>query len=171
LDGRESEGFARWQALYDRATAAGCGEIVAPDEEGVAATDELLAAALPALLRIGTRLSAAVITAADTRSRKHLVREAAAVVRLLDCALTAHARDNGYTPDAWRTNAVTFAWSFADTEDTGTPRLAATVDDAVRDVGRAFVALRRDRLGVAERLSDALGRMLVVYAVTAPGQR
>jgi hypothetical protein len=156
LDVLDEEG---WEALYARAASVGCGELVEPDEERVAATDELLAAALPAAARTGGHLIAAALLAADTAP---LAREAAAILRALDLALAAHGRDQGYDIQAWRRSALITALVLS-----GEPvEAAALVDEAIRHLAAVFVALRRDRLGVSERLATAIGHMLVVYAAT-----
>jgi len=166
-----SLGYECWEALYGQATSAGCGEIVPPDEERLAATDELLAAALPVLMRVGNRFVAAAISRRDPRLGNALAREAAATLRLLDRALIAHGRDHGYDPEAWRTRAATTAWVLGDSEEEFDATLLATiVEDVVRGVGRVFVALPRDRLGVPEWLSDAIGQLLVVYATAGQGR-
>ncbi len=162
-----SQRYECWEALYAQATAAGCGEIVARDEERVAATDELLAAALPALVRVAAGLMAVAIMGTDVRRGRVLRRESAAALRLLDRALIAHGRDHGYDPDAWRMRAATTAWVLGDCgAEISAEQLATTVEEVVRDVAHVFVALRRDRLGVAECLADAIGRMLVTYGAS-----
>jgi hypothetical protein len=143
-------GYDFWDAQYDRAIAAGCGEAMALDEERLAAPDELAVATFALLLRIA---------AADPDAAP--VRDAAAVVRLLDRALAAHGRDNGYDVSAWRASAVTCAWTLGDEAPAG--RAAPALEDVARHVSEALVALPRDRLGVPEPLAAALGHALVVY--------
>ncbi|WP_028066809.1 hypothetical protein [Solirubrobacter soli] len=155
-------GYDFWEAQYHHATAAGCGEVVALAEERVAASDELVAASLVVLLRAGCRLTAAAVGGGCVTGGHALTRDAAIVVRLLDRALAAHGRDNGYDVEAWRESAVTCAWTLGD-EDEG-PDITL-FDDIMRLVGEVVVALPRDRLGVPEYLSGAIGRALLAYAV------
>jgi hypothetical protein len=150
-------GYEFWEARHEQGVAFGRGEAVAVEEEGVAAADELAAATFEVLVRIGCRLPVADQDAA-------LAREAAAVVRLLDRALAAHGRDNGYDVAAWRMSAVTCAWSLGDEECGGAAWLATAIEDATRDVAQALLAIPRDRLGVPECLASALGQALVAYA-------
>jgi hypothetical protein len=150
-------GYEFWEEQHDHAIAIGRGEAVALEEERIAAADELAAATFEVLIRIGCRLPAADQDAA-------LAREAAAVVRLLDRALAAHGRDNGYDVGAWRMSAVTCAWSLGDEECAGATWLATAIEDATRDIAQALLAIPRDRLGVPECLASALGHALVVYA-------
>jgi hypothetical protein len=153
-----------WEALYRHAASTGHGQIVEPEEERLAATDELLAAALPALTRLGGRLLAAALCVCDARTNVCCPRESASILRLLDCALAAHGRDHGYVVDAWRSTAVTTAWVIGDDPDVPSP--AALMDEVTEQIAAVFVALPRDRLGISEQLAEAIGRMLVVYAVT-----
>jgi hypothetical protein len=155
-------GYDFWEAQYHRATAAGCGEVLPVAEERIAACDELVAATLVVLLRAGCRATAAAVGGGQSAG---LARDAAAVVRLLDRALIAHGRANGYDVDAWREAAVTCAWTLGDeAECPGAAPHAVLTDDVMRHVAEVIVALPRDRLGVPEYLTGAIGRALVVYA-------
>src|SRR4051794_13244572 len=102
LEDRVPLEYEAWDDLYARAIAAGSGVLVAPCDERVAATDELLASAIRGLLRLGTLAAVALVAADDTRCTAVLQRQAAAVLRVLDRALAAHGRDHGYDVDAWR---------------------------------------------------------------------
>jgi hypothetical protein len=86
-----------WSALYRQALAAGCGCVIGLQDERVASPDELVALALPGLVR----LSALALLTDGTSDQplecaRALAREAAGVLRLLDRALAAHGRDQGY---------------------------------------------------------------------------
>jgi hypothetical protein len=145
-------GYDFWEAQYDHAVAAGGGEAIALEEERIAAPDELAAATLEVLVRL---------SAGDREAPP--AREAAALVRLLDRALAAHGRDNGYDVAAWRMRSVTCAWALGDEECAGAAWLATAIEDVAREVAHALVACARDRLGVPECLSTALGHALVVF--------
>jgi hypothetical protein len=158
----EALGYESWEALYTRAGSVGHGELVDPREERLAATDELLAAALPALMRIGGRLMTAAVVAGSAA----VARDTAGVLRVLDRALAAHGRDHGYDVEAWRSAAVTTAWVLADLpKGDGPAALAELIEEVTRQVAGVFVALPRDRLGVPERLADAIAHVLVVHVV------
>jgi hypothetical protein len=159
-------GQESWEAFYARAASAGSGELVDPQEERLAATDELLAAALPALMRVGGRLMTAALVAGTSAGA--VARETAGVVRVLDRALAAHGRDHGYDVEAWRSAAVSTAWVLADLpEGDGPAALAELIEEVTRAVAGVFIALPRDRLGVAEGLAHAIAHVLVVHAVVA----
>jgi hypothetical protein len=92
-------------------------------------------------------------------------REAVAVLRLLDRALAAHGRDHGYSVAAWLNQTVSVAHAVAcgiSQRDVDL-LLAARVLDAVDAVARVVIGLRRDRMGVPEELTEALGSVLVLH--------
>jgi hypothetical protein len=150
-----------WEALYERASSLGHGELVEPEEERVAATDELLAAVMPAAARTYGRLVGSAFVADSSGAR--LAREIAAILHVLDAALAAHGRDHGYDVTAWRAAAVATA-DVAGDEPLDTVALLAFLEEAVRQAAGVFVALSRDRFAVSERLADALAHVLVVFA-------
>jgi hypothetical protein len=69
-----------------------------------------LALALPPLVRLR---AVALLADADPSRRAAvdgaLAREASGVLRLIDCALTAHGRQHDYLTGAWRERAFDFA--------------------------------------------------------------
>jgi hypothetical protein len=91
-----------WPRLYELAVAAGHGETVASEEERVAAADELLAHTLVELVTLGELAALAGFPRLERGCRAPLARTCAAVLRLLDRALAAHARDVGYSTRVWR---------------------------------------------------------------------
>jgi len=157
----------RWLDLYRRAVAAGCGRTLDPDAERVAAPDELVALALPALVRLGAfALLADGGCNPPSECAKALGREAAGMLRLLDRALAAHARDHGYPVGAWLEHACREAHATAGAAsrlDTDEMPLSTIVEAAAEAVATVVIALHHDRLGVPEGLSDALGSILVVH--------
>jgi hypothetical protein len=150
-----------WEAIYTGAVSMGCGVWLAPEDERLAATDELLAEAIPGLVRLGSLIAAHALSPDHGAWTPTLQRQLAGVVRLLDRALAAHGRDNGYAVTAWRASAATNAWAFAEDE----PPLLELVEDAATDVARAFVGVPRDRLGVPDHLALAIGYLLCAYAM------
>ena len=89
-------------------------------------------------------------------------------MRRFDGALAAHGRDTGYATEVWYDEAFepacARAGSLADTAHP--PALASLVTGAARVAATVTTNLRRDRLGVPERLSENLGTLLILYAAT-----
>jgi hypothetical protein len=90
--------------------AAGAGVVLTPEDERLSGPDELVALALPPLVR----LRAVALPADSGPSRRAavdgaLAREAAGVLRLIDCALTEHGHQHDYLTGAWRERAFYFA--------------------------------------------------------------
>jgi hypothetical protein len=157
-----------WERLYPRAVAMGAGTVLRADDEPLAGTDELIAAALPELVRLGALAGLRVqATRADLVERE-LGREAAAILRVLDLALTAHGRDHGYETAAWRTHAATEAYALAGHVAAETPlsSLLDLIQRSAQDAASAIVGLNRDRVAVPEALASAIGPLLIVYAST-----
>jgi len=155
-----------WECRYRHALAVGSGVALSPAEERVAAVDELLAALLKELVALGELASLASFSALADECRTPLARSSAALVRLLDCALSVHGRDCGYHVEVWRAATVTMANAAAAAlEDANSEE--DPLPDAVRRaaglIGEALTALRRDRLGVPEALTEAASEMLVVF--------
>jgi Zn ribbon nucleic-acid-binding protein len=160
----------QWHERYRAAVAAGRGCVICPDEERLAAPDELVALALPELVRLGALALLADGNPDPPRECAKVVsREAATVLRLLDRALAAHGRDHGYSVAAWRHQAVSVAHAVAcgiSRRDIDLP-LGAHVLDAADAVARVVIALHRDRMGVPEELTEALGSVLVLHVAAA----
>ena len=166
-----ASGFELWQSLYARGVATGRGELVAPEEERVAATDELLAASIPGLMRVSSVIAASAVVRDQRDLGATAPKRTAAVLRLLDSALAAHGRDHGYDVDAWRARAVMAAWVTGDELADGDSSLQDVLELAVQRVAGALAALARDRLGVPENLAEASGQMLVIFAVASERRR
>jgi hypothetical protein len=163
--------FDHWPELYRRAVAAGCACVIDADDERVAAPDELVALALPGLVRLGAFALLADGTQDLAPECAQALRwEAAVVVRLLDRALAAHGRDHGYPVAAWLEHALGAAHAAAGAvsrlEVVAMP-LSTVVLDAADAVAAAVIALHRDRLGVPGELADALGSILVLHVAAA----
>jgi hypothetical protein len=161
-----------WECLYARAVGAGCGGIVAVGDERLAAADELVAMSLTGLVRAGTLATLAAVSPGEESYSVALGRKAAAVVRLLDSALAAHGRQNGYDAAAWRELAATIACASGDEladEDADEPApLIEALDRAAERIACVFVVLPRDRMGVPAHLAEAIGPMLLIYAACEP---
>jgi hypothetical protein len=162
---------AHWPVLHRRAVAAGCGRALPPDAERMAAADELVAVALPELVRLGVlALVADGESAPPHECASALNGRAATVLRLLDSALAAHARDTGYPVDAWLEHAFEGAHARARVVSTLEPDelpLGILVEASAEAVADVVMALHRDRLGVPEALVDAFASLLVLYAAAA----
>jgi hypothetical protein len=95
------------------------------------------------------------------------------LLRLLDAALAAHGRDNGYRVQTWREQVATVASAAAawigDHDDDTWP-LPAAIDRTAGSIARALTALGRDRVGVLERLVAAARELLVVYAAACEAE-
>ena len=159
-----------WRALYRQALAAGCGHAIGLEHERLAAPDELVALALPGLVRLGA--FALLVDGASDPSRAcagALAREAAGVLRLLDRALAAHGRDHGYRVAAWLEHALGAAQAIAGVSRVNVDAmpLSRVVLDAVDAVAAVAMALHRDRVGVPGELANALGSILVLHAAAA----
>ena len=160
----------KWRAQYRQALAAGCGHVIGLEHERLAAPDELVALALPGLVRLGA--FALLVDGASAPSPEcagALAREAAGVLRLLDRALAAHGRDHGYRVAAWLEHALGAAQATAGVSraEVDAMPLSRIVLDAVDAVAAVAMALHRDRLGVPGELADALGSILVLHVAAA----
>jgi hypothetical protein len=156
-----------WRELYRAAVAAGCGRVICRDDERLAAPDELLALTLPELVRLG---SLAMLTEGcpepPCEYAKPASCEAAVVLRLLDGALAAHARDHDYSVAAWLDNVSIVAHATAcdiARREVDALRLETLVLDAAAAMAGVVIALHRDRIGVPEKLLEALGSVLVLH--------
>lgn len=134
----------------------------------------LLATAVPRLVSLAVATYAVhILPNADTPERAALedalfaTIDAAAAGSLRRChlALDADGRERGYNADEW----LPVIYSVADdalrdaslTADP--PPIVRLAEDAVRWVATAMDALDRAASSVTESLSDALGRLLVVF--------
>jgi hypothetical protein len=161
----------QWGELYRAAVAAGRGHVICPDEERLAAPDELVALTVPELVRLGALAFLADASAVLPRECAQVVsREGVAVLRLLDRTLAAHGRDHGYSVAAWLNQAVSVAHAIAgdiSRREIDVMPLGTLVLDAVDAVAGVVVALHRDRMGVPEELAEALGFVLVLHVAAA----
>jgi hypothetical protein len=179
---------ADWPALHRRAIACGCGQAAHPDAERLAAADELVAVAVPELVRLGVL---ALVADGGPRPPREcasaLSCAAATVLRLLDRALAAHGRDTGYAVDAWLERVFECAHARAGVVSRLEPDrlplgllveaskpdwlpLGLLVEASAEAAADVVTSLHRDRLGVPEGLADALASLLVLYAAgTAMG--
>lgn len=156
--------------------ADGCGRLLHPDTERVAAAEELVALTLPELARLG--VLALLIEGwpepGPPECATALSRNGAEVLRLVDRAIAAHGRDNDYPVAAWLDHAVRSAGERArvvstfEAEELPVGMLVEATAEALADV---VMALHRDRLGVPEGLADALGSLLNLYAAGAGAHR
>jgi hypothetical protein len=158
-----------WARLYPGALAAGCGSVMGLVDERSAAPDELVAVSLPRFARLGALAALCLRPQQATLPEPELAREAAAVLRLLDCALAAHGRDHGYDVTAWREHAVTNAYAVAADllDDAPQMSLVELVEKSGAGVASVIIALHRDRLGVPEALAFAIGPLLLLYVYAA----
>jgi hypothetical protein len=162
----------KWRAQYRQALAAGCGHVIGLEHERLAAPDELVALALPGLVRLGAfALPLDGASAPSPECAGALAREAAGVLRLLDRALAAHGRDHGYRVAAWLEHALGAAQASAGVSrvEVDAVALSSVVLEAVDAVAAVVMALHRDRLGVPGELANALGSILVLYAAGEVG--
>jgi hypothetical protein len=107
-------------------------------------------------------------TAGHHRASAHaLSQSAAAVLRLLDRALAAHAQAIGYATDTWLARTFECAHTRARLASSMAPEelpLGLLVDTAAEATADAVMALHRDPFDVPEALVDGLASLLVVYA-------
>src|SRR3954454_16890731 len=126
-----------WPALHRRALARGCGDVLDPGDERLAAADQLVAFAVPELVRVGR---VALICDGDLElprdCARALTRATGSAVRLLDRALAAHARDLGYAPGAWLAGALERAHMRARVNLDGRGRRSASGPARRRQRGR-----------------------------------
>jgi hypothetical protein len=162
---------AQWPSLRRRALADGRGCVLDAECEHAAAVEELVALTLPELPFLGVLARLAESRPEPCRECARALSDGAArVLRLVDAALAADGRDRGYPVTAWRERAFEHAHGYASgvarltLEESPASTLVAAAADALADV---VVALHRDRLGVPEGLTDALGSLLAVYAADA----
>ena len=161
----------QWRELYRAAVAAGRGHVICPDQERLAAPDELVALTLPELVRLGALAVLADASTVPPREYAKVVsRQGVAVLRLLDRALAAHGRDHGYGVMAWLNQAMSVALAIAcdmARRDVDVMPLGTLVLDAVDAVAAVVIALHRDRMGVPQELAEALGSVLVIHVAAA----
>jgi hypothetical protein len=151
--------------------AAACGRVLDLEHERVAAADELVALTLPEFVALG---ALAMLTEARPEPCREcmsgLSHNAAGVLRLVDRALAAHGRDNGYSAEPWLEHAFhdacvrAVAVSRLELDDLPVTTLVEAAAQALADV---VIALHRDRIGVPEGLADALASLLGLYAAGA----
>jgi hypothetical protein len=149
------------------AVAAGAGVWLTAEEERISTAHELVALAVPALVRVRTPALLADAAPEPAAGFAELACESAGALRLLDRALFSHGRDHGYLIDRWYEHA----YVAADVAIHGLGRegaLGARVDDAARTLGGAVIGLHRDRLAVPENLAAGIGALLVVYLAARP---
>lgn len=91
------------------------------------------------------------------------------VLRLADRALEVHARDVGYSPDAWRDQAVARADALlltltpAEDEFERLDLHAGLLHDASSQLAAAIAAVPTDRMAVPTHLAAALAAWLTLY--------
>ena len=145
-----------------------------PPREPTSRPVGLLATAVPRLVSLAVATYAVhVLPNADTPERAALDDElfatidmaAAGSLRRCHLALDADGRERGYTADEW----LPVIYSVADdalheaSVTAEPPPIVRLSQDAARWVAIAIDALDQDAPSVTESLSDALGRLLVVF--------
>jgi hypothetical protein len=150
------------------------GEHDLPPREPTSRPVGLLATAVPRLVSLAVATHAVhVLPNADTPERAALDDElfatidmaAAGSLRRCHLALDADGRERGYTADEW----LPVIYSVADdalhdaSVTAEPPPIVRLSQDAARWVAIAIDALDQDAPSVTESLSDALGRLLVVF--------
>ncbi|HEY6892235.1 MAG TPA: hypothetical protein VI300_30805 [Solirubrobacter sp.] len=156
-----------WAELLARAVVDGRGEVLAPEEERLAAVDELLSRSPRELVLLGELAAFISFAPLAAECRRPLARVSAGLIRLLERALAAHGRDMGYRVEAWRETIVVGAAAsaaFLERDLRDEWPLPATIRLAAARIGEVLPALARDRLAVPELLADAAGELLVIYA-------
>lgn len=86
---------------HRRALAAGAGVWLTGEDERSSTAQELVALAVPALVRLRTSALLADAAPEPVAGESELALESAGALRLLDRALAVHGRDHGYVTDAW----------------------------------------------------------------------
>jgi hypothetical protein len=155
-------------------TAYARGEHDLPTGEPSSRPVRLLATAVPRLVSLAVATYAVhVLPKADTPDRAALDDElfttihaaAAGSLRRCHLALDADGRERGYTADEW----LPVIYSVADdalrdaSATADPPPIVRLSQDAARWVAIAIDAVDQDAPSVTESLSDALGRLLVVF--------
>jgi hypothetical protein len=163
---------AQWQLIYARAMACGSGRVVTSETERIAATDELIASSLTTLVRLGALAALCAVAPDEPEYVRGVSRRSSAALRLLDRALAAHGRDNGYDPEQWRQLAIGIADALAeDVEDDHPTWMNGALEQSADEVALALTALPRDRMGVPAQLAEAIAPLLLVVAATTAGSR
>jgi hypothetical protein len=154
-------------AAYERAVCRGA------DLTGRRAEDERLDGPLALLAEItihtpDLRLFVAALNIDDGLAREAadaVRRHSAGLVRLAHRALEVHARDVGYSLDAWREQALVCAnWLLcADDEHDGLPPALRELDTASRRLAAAIAAVPVDSMAVPDHLASAQGAWLSCY--------
>jgi hypothetical protein len=163
-------GLDKWEHLYGRAVASGCGWLVAPEEERIAPAYELVAQTVAALCRLGAfAMVVDAVRGAEPQCAAALARESAAALRTLDRALAAHGRDHGYDVTAWLERAVRAACATAGellTMPADEWPLSWALEQAAAYMAVAVVDLHEQLMGVPEALAEAMGCLLAVHAAS-----
>jgi hypothetical protein len=107
--------------------------------------------------------------AGDIRTSARMLRDSsAASTRLVALALDVHARDTGYSNDAWMLTAYdTTSLFLLDSLDAGDSRLATVpplfARIAARSLFDALASSNSDRMAVPGYLADSLGANLALF--------
>lgn len=162
-----------WGARRRAAIVAGRGRCLSPEEERIAATDELLARCIAELIQLAKCAALAGVPTLTCDCRRAIEHSSAALLRLLDSALAAHGRDQRYDVTHWRTateaRAAAVAADLPARGDEDPWPLPAAIDDAAHDIAATLVACHRERMSVPEHITSATSELLVVYAAMAAG--
>ena len=161
---------AQWQSIYAHALAEGSGRVVTLEAERLAGTDELVASTLTTLVRLGALAALSAVAPEEPEYVLGLSRKASAAVRMLDRALSAHGRDNGYDPEQWRQLSLGFAGALGEElAGDGPTWMNEALEQAADDIALVLIALPRDRMGVPAQLAEAIAPLLLVVAATTAG--
>jgi hypothetical protein len=162
----------QWESMYARAMAWGSGRVLTLEAERIAATDELVASTLATLVRLGALATLSVVAPDDPAYIRGVSRNSAAALRLLDRALAAHGRDNGYDPESWRQLAIGIASAEAEElADDVLMWMTEALEQAAGDIALVLTAVPRDRMGVPAQLAEAIAPLLLIVAATTAGSR
>ncbi len=164
-----------WENVYDVAIASGRTRWMTPEEERVAACDELLAHCILELIGLARFTVLARVPSKTGECRRSIQTSSATLIRLLDRALSAHNRARPVDADPARENVAFGANVYASDPKTyssaTTWPLPAAIDRAASHIADALVAHTHDPAELHGYVTAASSELLVVAAATATGSR
>lgn len=157
-----------WEPLYDAAVASGRERCMSVSEERIAACDELLARSFQELVRLSRYAALASRPTPADKRRRFIERSSAGLIRLLDRALAAYARERQQDISDARAaiaSGASFEASELFTYSTADPwPLPSAVDRTAHHLARALTAYTHDRKQLPEHITMAAAELLVIYA-------
>ena len=151
------------------ALAAGAGVWLTGEDERISTAHELVALAVPALVRLpNDRAAGGCRRPSRWRAKASWRSSRPGRCACLTGRSPSHGRDHGYLTDAWcAARPRRRAPGHPRSSDAKVPSGRASMTPRCA-LGQVVGGLHRDRLAVPENLADAIGALLVVYLAARP---